>query len=154
MSLREISFVDGVQEFEMDSWQDFTKFLMEGMKLDTQLIWRGQRSDWLLRPSIERHFSGYPLDAYDRVKIRDKHLENFKYALRGKLGQNPPDFKDPKQDREIWALGQHYGLDTPLLDWTESPFVAAFFAHEKERNNVKRVVFALNKNIITQLPPQ
>jgi hypothetical protein len=48
----------------------------------------------------------------------------------------------------IWALGQHYGLVTPLLDWCYSPFTAAFFAFAEENQdtdkvNDYRVVFGL-----------
>jgi len=51
-----------------------------------------------------------------------------------------------QKEDEIWALGQHYGLETPLLDWTFSPYIAAYFAFEKPpgTDDSHRYVYALN----------
>jgi len=53
-----------------------------------------------------------------------------------------------------WAMGQHYRLSTPLLDWTESPLVAFYFAFEQPDQRAageeSRVVFALNRKLVQE----
>jgi len=56
---------------------------------------------------------------------RDAYLRDFKEKLRD-LGQAIPIATQSEND--LWALGRHFGLVSPVLDWTRNPLIAAFFA--------------------------
>jgi len=103
-----------------NSWSAFKEYVA-GVE-SGRFLFRGQNEPWRLRTSFHRsgradllRFMREDIPSLHRnLSARTKHVFNL---------------KDPDEYGAFLNLIQHHGYPTPLLDWTYSPYVAAFFAY-------------------------
>ncbi|MFA5260173.1 MAG: FRG domain-containing protein [Candidatus Omnitrophota bacterium] len=145
----------------VDSYEDFQRKL-NVIANSSDFIWRGQKRDldWPLNATLSR----YRQDALAKIKKNgtwnwtdEKRIESFMndYSenLKKIAGKKCP---DQGEEEIFWAWAQHIGAPTHLLDWTECPYTALFFAWAGEEDSstgknappCSRVVYGLNKKII------
>ena len=147
-----LGVADGTGTYRLGSWSEFFDFLEAEVFSSAgyarqSYVWRGQRrADWSLSTTLDRQLaaqglSGLASSELERLSLN--HLERFKYAARGRRGPSPASLSE----NEWWALGQHFGLATPLLDWTRAPFAALYFAFEDAslEEGGMRAIYALDE---------
>lgn len=146
-----------VETITFDAWNQFQQFVGDTFADDCRYVFRGQRCDtWLLEPSIARLMRNHghlaTLDERQQAERVKQHYQEFQYAIRGRRGAHAPEVVGDY----LWALGQHFGLATPLLDWTMSPYVAAFFAFSESGTpqTEYRAVFAISQPQVEQRSDQ
>lgn len=104
------------------SWERFKRYVA-GLE-PRRFVFRGQQRPWRLRSHFHRsgrsdllRYTNVDLPLLHRhLSARTRHL--FNRAIHDENGA-------------FLHLAQHYGFPTPLIDWSYSPYVAAFFAFRR-----------------------
>jgi len=93
------------------------RFIFRGQNGPSRLRTAFHRSG---RANLQRFITTDIQTLHRRLSARTKHVFNLEI---------------PVQNGAFFNLVQHHGYPTPLLDWTYSPYVAAFFAYRGISNS-------------------
>jgi FRG domain-containing protein len=124
MRIEEIAFKNGNATQPM-SWTAFMEFVHESDNLKGYIFRGHERASWRLTSTLYREFDKRNLIPPDS-KLVNKQLRWFRLCIRGRIALQE---REASSANEIWAIGQHHGLATPLLDWTASPLRGCVLRH-------------------------
>ncbi len=152
-------------EQEPLTWEDFERQVLNDIDETKQLqleevvthsdwIYRGQSSSkWELLTTLERYLEdkfNYQEESYEFGKYY-KHIKKIIPSINSLLkkkfewNQKQVDELDrmgPAPNYELLCYARHMGYPSPLLDWTESYFIAAFFAFKSAKKGDNVSIFA------------
>ena len=121
----------------VESWEAFLGYITRPPY--SNWAFRGERDErWPLYSSLSRHLQGFRISREAWPEQERRIIRIFKRKAHQFLDK-PPDLDD---DFQWLALMQHHGAPTRLIDFTWSPYVAAFFALERTLGD--GVVWAIN----------
>jgi hypothetical protein len=110
---------------DVTTWEQFKKFVLTLEPY--RFAFRGhEKSTWRLRTAFHR------TGRASLIKFMEQDVPALHWHLSG-LTSHYFNLSDPLDYAAFLNLAQHHGYPTPILDWTHSPFVAAYFAFKDLR---------------------
>lgn len=146
-----------MKEIELQSWEQFETYIADFL-IELDNIKRSKAPLYVSTPVYrgQANASWELEDTLNRMTKREFGMEEYFKTIRavrpgvisitGKEWNLPNDFDNAAfvpQGYEFMVYLRHHGFPSPLLDWTRSPYVAAYFAfraHEY-RNDGKVAIY-------------
>ena len=155
-----------MENIRLNSWAEFIRELEEikskygtyefrKREFRNQILFRGQADEsWLLQTTLERmsdkkwtimtymntiHSSLPQLESYLNSSW---NIPTYWPTVRDKVIERINEGREPIPYYEYWAYLRHNGYPSPLLDWSASPYIAAFFAFEDHLQTDRVAIYA------------
>jgi hypothetical protein len=152
-----------MQTKELSSWDDFEIELLQleqyrdelttGFQYPDILVFRGQsNSGWHLETMLERHTKKESFSMYRYLEIIKRARSRLPAITSSWETLDKPEYVNWYDHRNsLWRNGlgdymvylRHHGFPSPLLDWSISPDIAAYFAFRDVNSSTESVaIFA------------
>jgi hypothetical protein len=141
-----------IKTHHLRTWDGFLQHL-KSQRQKRKLLFRGQSdSRWPLETTLERRLRK-PVSIEDYYRLAAVRVRPQLESLTGRRHDLPPlsELRALLKNYDEFSLSglpdevlsylihlRHHGFPSPLLDWTRSPFVAAYFAFAGDQPGVAR----------------